>query len=210
MGLEPEAHEILRGVRMAQVSQNQTFRGQLRNGPKVFPFRLAISGSTIRYQFSEPPQTIQLRLLEKDSRLEEVTRDGTEKVSPARFDDRIRDTDISYEDLAMKFLYWQNAKIEGEQTMLLRKCWIIRTEPPAKNDSQYSRVTIWVEKESGALMQAESFDQAGKLAKRFRVISGQKIGGAWYLKQMRIESGTNAKDRTPTYLEISGAEKPAP
>ena len=204
----PDAREILRVVREAQSSQHQTLLGQLRNGAKSIPFRLVIDGNTTRYQFTAPPQTIQLRLLESDSRLEEITRSGTEKVSAARFDTPVRETDISYEDLAMKFLYWPNARVEGEQMMLLRQCWIIRAEPSAKTESQYGRVMLWIEKESGALLQAETFDHAGKFAKRFKVISGQKIKGRWVLKSMRIEaaSAANSKDRTPTYLEIRGAE----
>ena len=202
----PDAHEILRFVRVAQASQHQNLQGRLRTGPRAIPFRLVIDGSTIRYEFTDPPQTIRLRLLERDSRLEEVTGGGTEKVGAARFDDKVRDSDITYEDLALKFLYWPKAAVEGEATMLLRKCWKIRVEPGSRNDSQYSRATLWIEKESGALMQAEAFDHAGRFAKRFKVVSGQKIGGAWMLKQMRIESpaGPKGKDATPTYLEIQG------
>ena len=45
-------------------------------------------------------------------------------------------------------------------------------------------------------------------ARRFKVISGQKIEGAWYLKQMRIEAPAGAtKDKTPTYLEVDGVER---
>ncbi|MDB6154634.1 MAG: outer rane lipoproteinsorting protein [Chthoniobacteraceae bacterium] len=207
----PDAHEILRVVRQAQSSQHQTLLGQLRNGPKVVPFRLIIDGGVIRYQFAAPAETLQLRLLEKDSRLDEITKGGTEKITAAHFDDKVRDTDISYEDLALKFLYWSNAAVEGEQTLLLQKCWIVRTEPSGKNDSQYSRVMLWIEQKGGALLQAEAYDRTGALSKRFKVVSGQKIDGFWTLKQMRIETlGTGAsKDRTPTYLEISGSEKAA-
>ncbi len=204
----PDAREILKTVRMAQAAQHQTLNGRLRNGSKVLPFRMVIDGTTIRYEFTTPPQTIQLRLLDRSSRLEEITRGGTEKVSAARFDAPVRDTDISYEDLAMKFLYWPDPTVEGSQILLLRKCWIIRAEPPSKNDSQYGHVMLWIDKDSGALMQAEAFDRAGKFARRFKVISGQKIDGAWILKTLRIEAATpgTSKDRTPTYLEISGVE----
>jgi Outer membrane lipoprotein-sorting protein len=204
----PDAQEILRSVRLAQASQHRVMRGRLRNEGKTIPFRLLVDGNLIRYEFSDPPQIIQLRLFERDSRLEEITRSGTERVSPARFDEKVRDSDIAYEDLALKFLYWPNARVEGEQTMLLRKCWKLRTEPATRDESLYARVVLWIEKESGALMQAEAFDATGKLAKRCKVISGQKVGGAWILKQMRIEvpvAGRSA-DRSPTYLEIEGVE----
>jgi hypothetical protein len=205
----PDAKEILRTVRVAQASQHQVLHGRLRTRGRISPFRMVIDGPTIRYEFHEPPQTIQLRLLERDSRLEEITRDGSERVSAARFDDLVRGSDISYEDLAMKFLYWPRAAVEGEQMMLLRKCWKIRVEPPAKTDSQYGRVMLWIDKDTGALMQAEAFNHAGGFARRFKVISGQKIGGTWLLKSMRIEAPglPGEKDRTPTYLEIEGAEK---
>jgi hypothetical protein len=204
-----DAREILRTVRIAQGSQHQVLSGRLRTRGKVSPFRLVIDGPTIRYEFREPPQTIQLRLLERDSRLEEITDDGTERVTAARFDDLVRGSDISYEDLAMKFLYWPRATIEGEQMMLLRKCWKIRVEPPSKNESQYGRVLLWIDKDTGALMQAEAFNHAGAFARRFKVISGQKISGTWLLKSMRIEAAPapGEKDRTPTYLEIQSAER---
>jgi hypothetical protein len=205
---QPDPQLILKNVRMAQASQNRTLSGRLRTGGKAVPFRLVLAGSTIRYEFSDPQQALILRMLDRDSRLEEVSGGSSSKVGPAKFDTMVRDTDISYEDLALKFLYWPSAAMAGEQTMLLRKCWKIQVEPGARGTSQYSRAMLWVDKETGALMQAEAFDPAGKLARRFKVISGQKVDGLWILKQMRIEAATagKSKDRTPTYLEIQGVE----
>jgi len=51
----------------------------------------------------------------------------------------------------------------------------------------------------------EGYDWRGRLAKRFEVISVQKIEGQWFLKQMRIEElqpGTG-KVQSRTYLEIN-------
>jgi len=70
--------------------------------------------------------------------------------------------------------------------------------------SQYSNVFLWVDKAGGALMRMEGYNWEGKLAKRFEVVSAQKIEGRWFLKQMRIEEfvpGTG-KVQTRTYLEI--------
>jgi hypothetical protein len=50
----------------------------------------------------------------------------------------------------------------------------------------------------------EGYDWNGKPAKRFEVISAQKIDNRWFLKQMRVEElqpGTN-KVQARTYLEI--------
>ncbi len=208
---QPSARAILESVRSAQTAQTQTIRGRLRTGGKSIPFRLVADNGTLRWEFTDPPQTIQLRLLESDSRLEEITGGTAKRVSAARFDDKVRGSDISYEDLALKFLYWPKATIEGEQIMILRKCWIIRVEPPAKNVSQYSKAMLWIDKETGALMQAEAYGPDGRIARRFKVISPQKIDGTWLLKQMRIEgmeaTRTGPADRAPTYLEVDGVEK---
>jgi hypothetical protein len=204
----PPAQEILRAVRINQVAQRQVLRGQLRTGPTTVPFRLTLAGPIARYEFTNPSETIVLNLGEKESRLSEVTKEGTERVSGKRYADPVRGSDISYEDLSLRFLYWQNAVIEGEETMLLRKCWVLRVQPPNGTDSQYSRVKLWIDKDAGALMQAEAFDRTGKFARRFKVISGQKIEGAWYLKQMRIEAPAGpSKDKSPTYLEVEGVER---
>src|SRR6187431_2832124 len=92
-----DPHEILKAVRLAQSSQSSSLTGAIRTGGKSLPFQLVSSRGTIRYEFKDPAQVIQLRLGDKEARLEEIS--GTEKaqkVSPKRFDDRVRDTDISY------------------------------------------------------------------------------------------------------------------
>ncbi|MCE9609792.1 MAG: outer membrane lipoprotein-sorting protein [Chthoniobacter sp.] len=205
----PDALGILKSVRVAQAAQNRALRGELRNAGKTVPFRLSMTAGVIRYEFTAPPFTLQLRLGEKSSRFEEVTKGGTEKITPARFDTRVRDTDLSYEDLSLRFLYWPKAEVVGEQIMVLQKCWIVRVEPGSAKDSQYGSVKLWIAKNSGALMQAEAYDDAGKFVRRFKVISGQKTDdGLWILKEMRIEwvDPGKSRDRTPTYLNIDSVE----
>jgi hypothetical protein len=199
----PSATEILESVRMRQAQQQMELQGQLREGATVVPFRLTQTGPVIRYSFSNPDEALQLRLGDNDSRLEEVTTEGVEKVTPAQFDHKVRGTAVTYEDLALKFLYWPNARVTGENSISLRNCWKLELKAPNRQ-SQYSNVWLWVDKEGGALMKMEGYDWNGKLAKRFTVVSGQKIEGRWFLKQMRIEQfdpGTG-KARSPTYLEI--------
>lgn len=205
----PDPHTILKTVRIAQAAQNRALNGEIRKAGKSLPFRLVCAGATIRYEFTNPPQVLQLKLGEKDARLDEIVDGKTAKVSPRRFDDQVRDTDISYEDLSLCFLYWPTATVQGEQTMLLQKCWIVRVEPGGRGDTQYGKVDLWISKKTGAMMQAEAFDKAGKLSRRFKVISGQSLGeGLWILKEMRIESFRGrSQDPNPTYLDIDKPEK---
>jgi hypothetical protein len=199
----PSAKEILASVRMQQAQQQIDLQGQLRENDKIIPFRITQTGPIIRYTFSNPDEVLQLRLEENGSRLDLVKENGTEKFASSRLDQKIRGTGVSYEDLALKFLYWPNASVAGEDAVRTRRCWKLQVQPAA-HQSQYSNVLLWVDKESGALMRLEGYDWKGQLAKRFEVISAQKIDDRWFLKQMRIEElqpGTN-KVQTRTYLEI--------
>jgi hypothetical protein len=199
----PSAREILESVRLQQAQQQIELEGQLRENDKVIPFRLTQTGPVVRYSFSNPDEALQLRLGEDDSRLEQVTREGVEKIAPAQFDQKVRGTGLTYEDLALKFLYWPDARVTGENSIRTRNCWKLELKAPSRQ-SQYSNVYLWVDKNGGALMRMEGFDWKGQLAKRFEVVSAQKIEGRWFLKQMRIEEfapGTN-KVQTRTYLEI--------
>ena len=200
---DPDPHEILRTVRAAQASQNQTMTGRIRTGGKSIPFQLVLAGKTARYEFSDPPQTLILRLQDRDARLEEVTGGSLKAVTPARYDAQVRHTDISYEDLALKFLYWRNARVMGEDTIRTRRCWKVQLAAPSKQ-SQYSNVMLWIDQQGGALMRMEGYDWNLKLAKRFEVVSAQKIEGRWFLKQMRIEqlAPETGKVTARTYLEI--------
>ena len=199
----PSAREILESVRLQQAQQQIELEGQLRENDKLIPFRLTQTGPVIRYSFSNPDEALQLRLGENESRLEQVSREGVEKIAPAQFDEKVRGTALTYEDLALKFLYWPDARVTGENSIRTRNCWKLELKAPSRQ-SQYSNVYLWVDKNGGALMRMEGFDWKGQLAKRFEVISAQKIEGRWFLKQMRIEEfapGTN-KVQTRTYLEI--------
>ena len=199
----PSAKDILDSVRLLEARQQIDLDGQLRENEQVIPFHLTQTGPLIRYSFADPEEVLQLRLGENGSRLDLVTDAGAEKFPVEKLNEKIRGTGITYEDLALKFLYWENARVLGDETVRTRSCWKLQLVAPSR-DSQYWNVVIWVDKASGALMRMEGYDWNAQMAKRFEVVSAQKIDNRWFLKQMRVEElqpGTN-KVRARTYLEI--------
>jgi hypothetical protein len=198
----PSAKDILDSVRMIESRQQIDLQGQLRQDEVVVPFRLVQNGPLIRYTFTNPDETLQLRLGENSSRLD-LGEAGTEKVGASKLQEKIRGTIVMYGDLAFKFLYWPTARVLGEENVRTRKCWKLQLRAPS-HESPYSNVLLWVDKMSGALMRMEGYDWDAKLIKRFEVVSAQKIDGRWFLKQMRVEQlqpGTNHVT-TRAYLEI--------
>jgi Outer membrane lipoprotein-sorting protein len=199
----PSAKDILDSVRMIESRQQIDLQGQLRQDDVVIPFRLVQNGPLIRYIFTNPDETLELRLGENSSRLELVSDAGTEKVGASKLQEKIRGTILMYGDLAFKFLYWPTARVLGEENVRTRKCWKLQLRAPSR-ESSYSNVLLWVDKASGALMRMEGYDWNAQLIKRFEVVSAQKIEGRWFLKQMRVEqlqSGTNHVEAR-AYLEI--------
>ncbi len=188
---------------MLESRQQIDLNGQLRQNEIVVPFRLTQTGPLIRYSFTNPDEVLQLRLGENGSRLDLVTDAGTERFAPSKLNQKIRGTGVSYEDLALKFLYWPDGRVLGEENVRTRNCWKVQLRAPSR-ESQYSNIFLWIDKASGALMRMEGYDWNGQLAKRFEVVSAQKIDNRWFLKQMRVEElqpGTN-KVQSRTYLEI--------
>ena len=199
----PSAQQILASVRMVEARQQIDLQGQLRENEIVIPFRLMQNGPLIHYSFTNPDEVLQLRLGQNSSRLDFVTGAGTEKFATGRLSQKIRGTSLTYEDLAFKFLYWQTARVLGEENVRTRNCWKLQLRAPSR-ESQYSNVLLWIDKTSGALMRMEGYDWNAQLVKRFEVVSAQKIDNRWFLKQMRIEElqpGTNHV-QSRTYLEI--------
>lgn len=199
----PSAKDILASVRMVESKQQLDLQGQLRQNDVVVPFRLVQRGPLIRYSFTNPDEVLELRLGENSSRLDVVTDAGTEKFAGSKLNEKIRGTGVTYEDLAFKFLYWPTARVLGEENVRTRKCWKLQLRASSR-ESQYSNVLLWIDKASGALMRMEGYDWNAQLAKRFEVVSAQKIEGRWFLKQMRIEEFQPGTSHvlTRTYLEM--------
>ncbi len=213
----PNAGDLLRAVRRAQSGQRANLKGTLLTKPAdamVRPveasFRFVSEGPVVRYQFSDPePVTLRIALGENDSELMQSGSSSGGKFTPAQFGRRVMGTDLTYEDLALKFIYWKNAIIEGEDRMKTRSVWRIRLAAPGGGGSNYGSVIVWVDKDSGALMKAEGRNPAGHLIKRFEVVSAQVIKGTWFLRAMRVETvdALSGKVSSRTTMEIEPPEE---
>src|SRR5438874_7146296 len=129
----PSAQQILASVRMIEARQQIDLQGQLRENDLVIPFRLIQNGPLIRYSFTNPDEVLQLRLGQNSSRLDLVSDTGTEKFAGGKLNQKIRGTSLTYEDLAFKFLYWQTARVLGEENVRTRNCWKLQLRAPSRS-----------------------------------------------------------------------------
>ncbi len=190
---------------MNQIGQSAKLEAELRtaDGDKI-PFVISLDDGEIRYAF-ESGQEIGLRLTNDEAILTERSGGSDQTVKSAKYDRRIGGTPITYEDLAVPFLYWPRAKLNGDEKIYGRSCWEVEVQSP-RGRSQYGVVRVWIDKDSGSIMQMEGYNGEGKIVKRFTVKSAQRIDGQWMLKSMRVEA-INPETRRPTeraYLEVEG------
>jgi len=204
-GSGPSAEEIIVAARMNPMGNEITLDAQLRAKQTKVPFVIEVGDGAVRYGFSHPTQDIFLRLGEKDSTLEECRDGDAGPVPVAKLDESVRGGLITYEDLALRFLYWKNPRLIGSEVVRSRDAWLVEIPAP-QGSSQYGAVRVWIDQASAALLRIEGYDHEGKLAKRFEVVSAQKIDDQWMLKQMRVERIDPATRKTTgiTYLEVLG------
>ncbi|RFC44749.1 MAG: outer membrane lipoprotein-sorting protein [Verrucomicrobia bacterium] len=201
---------LLQGVREAQASIKQTLQGKLRKGSRSMLYRMVMDGPRVRFEFPEavPPAPLLVNLYfgEKSASIEVGTAAGTsQKVN---FADEIPGMGVCYEDLALRFLYWSDATLEGEESLMLAKCWKIRVRRPAGVRSPYREVLVWVSQTDAAFLKSESYGDDGALLRRLTVRQIQSLDQVTTLKQLRIESP--GRDATPTYLDVDGQPSTRP
>lgn len=204
-GADSDAEAILRSARVNPLGQPIVLDAQLRAGGVKVPFQIAVRDEKISYLFTDPPQEILLGFGDEASTLEERKDGKVRAVSSGRFDDSVRGGLLTYEDLALRFLYWKKPKLLGEEKIGPSTAYKIEIPAPP-TATEYGVVRVWVDKNQGALTKIEGYDRQGRLSKVFSVNSVQQIDGQWMLKQMRVEriDPETRKTTLRTYLEILG------
>jgi hypothetical protein len=208
----PSAEEIMRLVRLSYALQDRKLDGTLRSNDtgREEPFTLTMTQMIIRFLFDNPKQIVHLDLAAAPPVLREVKPGSSEDVPLSRYDESVRGFDLNYEDLSLRFIYWPNPKLLGEENVALgQKAWKIRvTTPDAKGP--YGTVDLWVHQGRGGMAKMEGYDVKGKLIRRYKIASVQKFGDTHIPEEMRIETvdPTNGKRTGLTYMTFDKPKKP--
>lgn len=204
------ADRILEGVRLSATLQQSNLAGHLRKNGHRVPIALFLRGENIQFQFfkNKQWQKFHMRLKKNQFDLYEFVNGKAVKFPAAKLRQPIMNTDLTYEDLAFRFLYWPNAKIEGTETIKTQPCYKIRVVNPGRGGS-YGIVYIWVHQKYGALMQVSGYNRKGQLLKRFHVTNTMKVGKLRTLEKMNVETYRPGTQKVTgiTYMEF---DKPKP
>jgi hypothetical protein len=200
-----DATPILQAVRKGISTVHQNLSGVLRMGNRRIEYRMVIDGPELKMSFpktsGKDPRSLFMKFGERDVTLQVETAEGKKRQPP--FEEELFGMGVSYEDLAMRFLYWPDSLVEGEERlMVFARCWKIRVPRPHGSKSAYASVRVWARQADGAFLKSEGYDESGRLLRRLTVRRLQSIGQATTLEQLRVESPGRNPD--PTYLEVDG------
>jgi hypothetical protein len=138
------------------------------------------------------------------------------EAPPPPLDNPIQNSDLSWSDLTLAFLWWPGAVLEGEDTIRNRPCYVVEVPaPPSAATTSVDRacasVALWVDRDLSMLLQAEARDAEGDPIRTLWVKSFKKTNERWMIKDMevqryplthrtrlRVERFTDIKDSAPT------------
>ncbi|MCX6875894.1 MAG: outer membrane lipoprotein-sorting protein [Verrucomicrobia bacterium] len=197
----PDAKAILEGARMAATLNklDEGLRGTLKKDGKTIPVTLFLQGKDLQFQFEErkgTPQIYHLRLNDNSFDLFEMIAGKTVRFPDAKLVQPIAGTDVTYEDLALRFFYWPNPKLEAVENINGEPCYKLRLDKPPATVGRYAAVFIWVHQKFGAFMRIQGYDKNGGLAKEFLVQEVMPVTDKiWTLKKMQIATHDPATGR---------------
>ncbi|MFC4995048.1 outer membrane lipoprotein-sorting protein [Rubritalea tangerina] len=212
---DEQAEKILSTTRYAATLQTQQdLHGNMSKNGKRTPVSLFLRNEDIQflYRTKGGDNRFHMRLKDDHFKLFEINGGKTRAFSDAKLSENINGTDISYEDLSMRFLYWKDATVVGEEKVNGQLCHKLRLINPSKTSGKYRIVYVWVHKKYGAMMKLVGYNAAGKPLKQFQVTDLMRIGKEYTLRKMRVDT-IDAKTNKAvgiTYLEFDKAKKAKP
>ena len=208
----PSADELLANMREMTVSQgSKDVAGRIRKAKLKVPFSLSVRGDTLAFQYKEGEawKRFDVRIKEQNVDIMLVDKGKARLMPPTQYAQTIAGTDVCYEDLSLRFLYWQGGEMVdagADSRIKGRDCYVVQVPNPTPAIGQFAWVRMWVDKENGTTWQIDGYGKDGKLIKRFSITSVQRLSdGSWFFKQMKLEvRNPQNPDRTIAldYLEM--------
>lgn len=158
-----------------------------------YPYRL-------RLDWGATPQVVQCDLVDDTGAVQErlrVTRQDTQRTVELRAGANLTPvptpplttpvcgTDVTWLDLTLDFLWWGDARIDGQDSVKGHDCAIVRVSPPAPMPD-CAGVRLWIEPKIRCLLQAEQLDGRGQPARRMTIRSVKEFNKRWLISELEI------------------------
>ena len=121
-----------------------------------------------------------------------------EPAEPPAWNESILGMDVTWLDISLDFLHWENATITGEATVRGRLCDLVEIYPPNPLPG-CAKVRLWVDREIKMFLQAQQVDENKLIRRQMWVRSVKKMGETWMVQDIEVQT-RNGGHRTRVHV----------
>ncbi|QTN33573.1 outer membrane lipoprotein-sorting protein [Akkermansiaceae bacterium] len=204
----PDPQQILEGARLSAtlVEMKEGLKGNLVQGRKKVPIVIFLKGKDIQFQFEENSKwrVFHMRLADDSYQLFEIIDGKTRDFPREKLLEPIAGTDLTYEDLALRFFYWPSPRLEGKESVGGQDCYKLRLDKPKGAAGRYEAVYVWVHTKFGAFMKIRGHNANGVLVKEFQVEDVMNVGnGVYVLEKMQVATHDSKTGRRASITDLT-------
>ncbi|HEV3272460.1 MAG TPA: outer membrane lipoprotein-sorting protein [Candidatus Methylacidiphilales bacterium] len=192
-----------------------TLNGVVKSGKKEYPIKLLTKGHELVYEFQDQPLQIRVRLDPGAFTVEKRSSASAPwaAVSGAEMSKSILDTDITYEDLGVDFVNWDDIEPLGTDTIKTLDAYVFEAKPGPTDHSRFPAVRFWVSKQYWAFLRIDGLNAKEQTVKRVEVQDVMEIGDVhkfYVFKEMKVANMEPDKDdiaKSTTYIDIQDGKE---
>ena len=182
---------------------------------KVYPLKLRTKGHEMVYEFQDQPLQIRIELVAGAFTLEKRA-SSTDKwvaVPASDMGKAILDTDITYGDLNLDFINWDDIQPLGTDTIKTLDAYVYEAKPGPGDYSPCPSVRFWVSKQYWAFLRIDGLNAKGQTVKRVEVQNVMEVGDTHkytVFKEMKVANMEPDKDdiaKSTTYIDIDSGKE---
>jgi hypothetical protein len=203
---------IWKRLDLADFTLNGTVRSDKDKSKKIYPIILRTKGHEMVYEFQNEPLQIRVQLNPGVFTVQKRASSSAPwaDVTPAELSGTILDTDITYEDLDIDFINWDDIQPLGTDSIKTLDSYVFEAKPGPTDHSRFSSVRFWVSKLYWAFLRVDGTNAKGQTIKRVEVQNVMPIGKFYVFKEMKVANMLPDKDdiaASTTYIDISDGKE---
>ena len=179
------AAAIAGGKEPAVLSRDASAKELMESCRTMIPDNVELSGRIIlRNRRGIPKAEYGYRLERRDGATDLKLTDSDGKAVGFKREGRILETDVTWSDLTLDYLWWDDFSFDGEregETVHGQVCAVVVMKKGER------AVRVWVDRKTGAMLQAEEF-RGDKTIRRLWGTRVKKFGGRWMANVMEVET----------------------
>lgn len=188
-----------------------TLTGTMRSDKtkKSYPIKLKTKGHEMIYEFQDQPLQLRVMLNPGAVTLERRTSPTGEwsAVPKSEMTKAIFDTDITYGEMALDFVNWDDIVPLGTDTIKTLDAYVFEAKPGPDDHSAFASVRFWVSKQYWAFLRIDGLNAKGQTVKRVEVQDIMTVADKYQVfKEMKISTMAPDKNdiaKSTTFIDIS-------